>query len=333
VKGEVQFAHRTFQEYLTAQAAVDLGNMRFLAEHAHEQRWREVAILAAGLGSASQATDLVTRLLRRGGPWRRHRHAALLVAFYCLETARSLDPAVRAQVTARVGDLIPPRNLREARALALAGDLAAPRLRYMPDWPPAHVEAAMHALVLIATEAAATALGAFAQFDAQPVGQALFEAALQFEQPALRTRVLVNAITLDLSGTQVSDLTPLAGLTGLQTLDLCGTEVSDLTPLAGLTGLQTLDLSGTEVSDLTPLAGLTGLQKLDLRHTQVSDLTPLAGLTGLQKLDLRGTQVSDLTPLAGLTGLQRLYLFGTQVSEEQVAELKRRLPKLLVVRL
>jgi hypothetical protein len=333
VKGEVQFAHRTFQEYLTAQAAVDLGNMKLLAEHAHEERWREVAILAAGLGSASQATDLVTRLLRRGGRWRRHRHAALLVAFYCLETARSLDPAVRAQVTARVGDLIPPRNLREARALALAGDLAAPRLRYVPDWPPAHVEAAMHALGLIGTEAAATVLATFAELDRRPFDHALFEAALQFEQPALRTRVLVNAITLILSDIPVSDLTPLADLTGLQTLDLFRTQVSDLTPLAGLTGLQTLNLWDTRVSDLTPLAGLTGLQTLDLDQTQVSDLTPLAGLTGLQELYLSGTQISDLSPLAGLTGLQTLNLLGTRVSEEQVAELKRRLPRLRVASL
>jgi len=37
--------------------------------------------------------------------------------------------------------------------------------------------------------------------------------------------------------------------TNLQTLYLWNTPVSDLTPLAGLAGLQTLDLSGTQVSD------------------------------------------------------------------------------------
>ena len=120
---------------------------------------------------------------------------------------------------------------------------------------------------------------------------------------------------LDLGGTDVSDLAPLAGLTGLQWLGLDGTGVSDLAPLAGLTGLETLFLNGTDVSDLAPLAGLTGLETLDLGGTGVSDLAPLAGLTGLQRLDLGGTGVSDLAPLAGLTGLQWLLLMGTGVSD------------------
>src|SRR5687768_1833185 len=48
-----------------------------------------------------------------------------------------------------------------------------------------------------------------------------------------------------LSGTSVSDLSPLAGLTSLQSLDCFGTSVSDLSPLAGLTSLQSLDCSRT----------------------------------------------------------------------------------------
>ena len=121
--------------------------------------------------------------------------------------------------------------------------------------------------------------------------------------------------TLHLMRTQVSSLTPLAGLTALQRLVLWGTQVSDLTPLAGLTALQSLDLTSTSVSDLTPLAGLTALQSLSVGGTQVSDLTPLAGLTALQSLSVGGTQVSSFTPLAGLTALQSLDLLGTQVSD------------------
>ena len=57
--------------------------------------------------------------------------------------------------------------------------------------------------------------------------------------------------------------------------------MSDLAPLAKLTGLQRLDLDGTGVSDLAPLAKLTGLQRLDLDDTSVCDLAPLAKLTRL----------------------------------------------------
>ena len=53
-------------------------------------------------------------------------------------------------------------------------------------------------------------------------------------------------------------MAPLAGLTNLQSLDLNGTQVSDVAPLAGLTNLQSLDLRGTQVSDVAPLAGMIG---------------------------------------------------------------------------
>ena len=49
-------------------------------------------------------------------------------------------------------------------------------------------------------------------------------------------------------------------VTALQSLYLGGTQVSDVTPLAGLTALQRLDLRGTQVSDVAPLAGLRNLK-------------------------------------------------------------------------
>ena len=109
-----------------------------------------------------------------------------------------------------------------------------------------------------------------------------------------------------------ADLSPIAGLQGLQTLDLSNTGVTDLAPLAGLQGLQTLDLSWSEgVTDLAPLAGLQGLQTLYLSSTGVTDLAPLAGLQGLQTLDLSGCRpavpnqlLRDLTELPRLTVLR-----------------------------
>ncbi len=142
---------------------------------------------------------------------------------------------------------------------------------------------------------------------------------------------------LTLSGTRVSDLAPLKGLTGLETIRLEDTQISDLAPLRELTGLRGLWLSGsqvkdlmplkeltrletlwfnrTQISDLSPLKGLTGLREIWFDYSQVSDLAPVSGLTGLKILSLDGTQTSDLTPLSGLTGLQTLWLVQTQVRD------------------
>lgn len=126
---------------------------------------------------------------------------------------------------------------------------------------------------------------------------------------------LTQLQALGLDQTSVTDLTPLAGLTQLHWLRLSETGAKDLTPLGGLTQLQVLYLNQTGVTDLTPLAGLTRLQRLALDQTRVTDLTPLAGLTQLQQLQLNQTGVTDVTPLAGLTQLQNLFLTRTGVKD------------------
>jgi len=108
---------------------------------------------------------------------------------------------------------------------------------------------------------------------------------------------------------ELTDLSQLAGLQGLQTLNLeqCR-NLSDLAPLAGLQGLQSLSFNWTGVTDLAPLTRLQNLQSLSFGVTGVTDLSPLVGLQGLQRLEVSGCGVMDLSPLAGLEGLQSLDL-------------------------
>ena len=48
----------------------------------------------------------------------------------------------------------------------------------------------------------------------------------------------------------------------LQTLDVSNSQVTDLTPLASLSALKWLSVSRSEVTDLIPLAALSALQTL-----------------------------------------------------------------------
>ena len=139
---------------------------------------------------------------------------------------------------------------------------------------------------------------------------------------------------LSLSGTEVSDLTPLAKLAGLREISVDDSPVSDLEPLSGLseleelsidntrvsdlaslrtlTGLQSLSFDGTQVSNLSPLAALTRLQSLSFDSTEVGDLTPLVAMGDLESLSFNETYVGDLYPITGLQGLERLWLDGTR---------------------
>ena len=106
---------------------------------------------------------------------------------------------------------------------------------------------------------------------------------------------------LHLSG-DFSDLSPLAVLDNLTVLSLGSTQLSDITPLAGLTAITTLGLHN-QISDITPLAGMTAITWLDLTHNQISDITPLAGMTAITWLALTHNQTSDIYPLVQNSGL------------------------------
>jgi internalin A len=100
---------------------------------------------------------------------------------------------------------------------------------------------------------------------------------------------------LYLSGNEITDLRPLAGLTNLKTLQLIYNQIADVTPLAGLTNLNGLHLSGNQIKDVTPLAGLTNLKALNLDYNQITDISPLAGLINLEWLYLPGNPITQPT--------------------------------------
>ena len=138
-------------------------------------------------------------------------------------------------------------------------------------------------------------------------------------------------LTRLVSNGNISDLSPLAGLTQLENLKLYNTyNLSDLSPLAGLTQLNHLELTSRFISDLSPLAGLTQLNHLELSDTSVSDLSPLAGLTQLENLELSNAPISDISPLKGLTQLNYLQLSGASVSDISPLEGLNRLTDLLL---
>jgi Leucine-rich repeat (LRR) protein len=147
---------------------------------------------------------------------------------------------------------------------------------------------------------------------------------------------------LDLSGTGVSDLTPLTDLPTLEQLyfpnsvlrdfkaigalrrlvHLRGwpTKVRDFSPLANLTSLRALSLAfAKQVKDLAPLGELTGLEELEFAYTDgdgcVTEFGPLAKLTRLKRLSLEFTEFHDASILRGLTELEYLHLGDTKVTD------------------
>ena len=125
----------------------------------------------------------------------------------------------------------------------------------------------------------------------------------------------VNLKVLVIDRSEVSNLTPLAGLKNLEFLSIVRSEVSDLAPLAEFENLQVLKLYQNRIADITPLAGLINLEVLELQDNQIADISPLAGLVELQELSLQVNQIVDISSLAGLDKMKVLQLYINQISD------------------
>ena len=321
VKDQIDFIHRTFQEYLAAKQAIDEQHVDLLIKNAHLAEWRETIILAAGHASQIDCDKLIGGLLQRADQEPKKKHQLILLAMGCLETASNLSPDRREDTKKRVGEIMPPTTITEARAVALAGNLALPYLKAAQKTKANITRAIIVALGDIGSDQAIETLKRFHDDSRRTVKDALktvFIDLRKFDE-------LVSDGKLDLS--RHKNLTSLNGiehLTSLQSLNL--RECSGLTSLSGmegltslqslilwgcsgLTSLQSLILWGCSgLTSLSGIEGMTSLQSLDLDGCKgLSSLSGLENLTALRSLDLlRCEHLTDLTPLSGLRQLREI---------------------------
>ena len=132
---------------------------------------------------------------------------------------------------------------------------------------------------------------------------------------ALRSLVLDDFV--------VRDMTPLAGLTGLEYIDIdCDFVMPDLKWMSGMTKLNNIRIEnhGYQGGSLTSFEGLPNLPIKQIYFNgsgiKITDLTPLVNaMPNLQKLNLQNISLTDLTPLTKLANLSELYLYGAKLGD------------------
>jgi large repetitive protein len=116
-----------------------------------------------------------------------------------------------------------------------------------------------------------------------------------------------------------SEITSIKGLeycTSLKILDLrfnllsrtAYDNITDLSPIAGLTLLEELYLDGNHIDNFGHISNLTSLKKLSLNRTYILDLTTLSSLTNLTHLSLADNGLVNLYGLEALSNLESLIL-------------------------
>lgn len=103
---------------------------------------------------------------------------------------------------------------------------------------------------------------------------------------------------------------------GLQYLDISYTEITDISPLKDLPVLRSLNLAGLKCANYDDIKWITTLELLNLNFSTITTVKSLSGLHLLRSLDLGHTQIASITDISTLTRLEELYVDSTNKIEE-----------------
>ena len=298
VPGKVDFVHRTFQEYLAADEAVQWHHEATVVGHAHLDTWRETVVMTCGHANARQATEMLAAVLDRAEEEPGNARALRLVATACLETAQDIAPDVRSRLDAMVRDkLVPPRSVRETESLASVGHQI---LRFLPSGLGALSSAQAVATTRVAAlTGSADALPLLAEYAQDPREeiQEEIENSWHYFDPEQYADVVLSRAHLanrEITVRSLHTLPLLSNMNNLRGVRIwlpATVQVSDLSFVSGIPALVDVDVWADEdsVLDLSPLAEHPGLRILDITY--------VAGITGAEV-------IGELTRLVHLSLIQ-----------------------------
>lgn len=124
-----------------------------------------------------------------------------------------------------------------------------------------------------------------------------------------------NLKRLNLSNTEIIDLSPLRNLTDLVDLNLSHTAVRDLSPLKYSSNLTKLNIDHTKVNDIGIVQRMPKMVVLEMGNTPVSDFSAVVNLSELVVFNCRNTRLSELPSLENLKQLTNLDISGTRIHD------------------
>jgi len=130
-----------------------------------------------------------------------------------------------------------------------------------------------------------------------------------------------NLVFLHATDNQITDLSPIGGLTKLWALDVIGNQITDVSGIASVISLGQLVLGQNMISDISSLDNLTNLTVLRLHYNDIVDIGALQYMTELHWVDLSGNDITDISPLllnSGLGAGDTLYISSNPLSSTSV---------------
>lgn len=287
----VDFVHRTFQEYLAAEEAVNRDSIDLLVRNAKSDLWRETILMGCAHARPEQRGRLINGILDLCGKSNiRIARQLRLLAAASLETAVTVDPPSTIERVRRgVDELLPPRSTRESKSLATVGESLLPNLpTSLENLSPAKAAACVRTVALINGPQAIDVLKSYAADARVPVQEELIAAWDYFDEVRYADEVLSDAplISGSLDLHQVSRISVVKKLKRLKKLRVFPqVPVENLDFLSRDISLKVLEVSGVDLS-LSPLEGHGDLEELRVYARRISDLQAVRKLRKLRTLRL-----------------------------------------------
>ncbi|MFJ2173690.1 NACHT domain-containing protein [Streptomyces sp. NPDC087851] len=313
---EIQFIHRTFQDYLAARAFVEGGSLTELLRNAHNEQWQDTVLLAVGHCRPAEVRELIEGLLRNGesATDQAQRETLYTLAARCLLETVVVDETVGDHVASRIRSMLPPKSSDSLKALASLGPYVLPLL---PEPSALDLPDAINIALLMAEIGGSETISyakPYALHGSEQVRSLLTRYWVLFPAEAYVREVLAGLplTTMTLWVSTLDQLRAIHQLPRVPNLRLSGDFTSDqlLCHLAGLE-VDKLQLSGDKtLQDLALLRELPELKRLSIHRCRVlEDLSGLkdAHITQLD-LDVGRLGAAELAPIRQAPDLSDLLL-------------------------
>jgi hypothetical protein len=310
---EVDFTHRTFQEYLTAKAIVYEGDIGMLVKQAHDDQWQEIIVMAASLLAKKGREELVKKLMKRGERGKKYCVRLFALAGMCAQAAQEeVDAKTKAQLQECLKSLVPLQNVEDVELLRQVGELAVPCFEARIQYSKEVAVACVNALTSIGSEAAYENLESYSNDFTPEVVNAMIlglENAKNKEEYSERFLNRFEYLHINSNNKLLQYTKFMPQISSLHLWNL--STLSDLTFLTQFPTLSDLSLFNLPaLSDISILSQIPNLSSLFLGLLpEVPDLSMLSQIPNLSSLSLGLLpEVPDLSILSQIPNLTSLTL-------------------------
>ncbi|MFJ6085976.1 NACHT domain-containing protein [Streptomyces sp. NPDC092369] len=323
----IQFIHRTFQDYLAAKELQESDGLGELLQHAGEEEWQDIILLAVGHCHRGEVRRLIEQLIEKGDGIedRGLRANVHVLAARCALSAVVLEEEVREEVAERVRGLLRPLETTSIAALASLGSYVLPLMPGPEELDSAQAELLVDLIHEVGSPSSLPLLRQFATYPSADVRDLLTTAWPRYPAEEYAREVLahmpledhdvyvidpamaaalrhcgpVGTVTLGaaVSGADLAELLPRTGIRRLEILN--NSLLDDLAFVRGLSEVTSLSLIGCPgIRKLSALEGLP-LTRLavELYGMTKSELVSVERLDRLTELSLKGPLLDSDIPL------------------------------------